>query len=253
MGFFTGQNYGIAKNSSPSSYAKTTPKPPLYKGIKNWVHASDHVKPGVRPGGLRDSWSGFKGDVHWKDNPYAEEGWFPVWYGKNETDVSGNPDFYSTYKSPEQSLKNTAGDLSDPNSKYYKDFSDKLKSTLSAGTSVQSLLAFNKSMGLGTEASATIANEQNKANLAKINDSVIQATKDLYASNTGNAINANNSILNYLLGVAQMNQNQSQYNQTRKDSLWNQNMILLGNIPNQLNDIFGGNTKVNTWGWTKRG
>ena len=234
----------------PSDY-KGIPKgskPPLYKGIKDWVHAGDYSG-----GTFFQEWQGFSGDIHWKDNPYADKGWFPIFYGKGETDTSNSPDFYSSYKSPEQSLMNTASDLTDPKSKYYKDFSDKLKGTLSAGTSVQSLLAFNKSMGLGTEASATIANEQNKANLAKINDSVIQATKDLYASNTGNAINANNSILNYLLGVTQMNQNQSQYNQTRKDSLWNQNMILLGNIPNQLNDIFGGNTKVNTWDWTKRG
>ncbi len=238
------------KRGKSYSYAKTTPKPPLYKGIKDWVHASE----APNPHGRNSSWEGFKGDIHWQDNKYANEGWFPVWYQPGETQPDA-PDYYAATSSPEtapltpeqQVLKN-AKELSDPNSKYYTDFQQKLKGTLSAQSSLNSLLGLNRAMGLNMSGSATIANEQRQALEGKITDYAGQATKDLFLANTQNA----NSLLGTYLGNQQFNlnlgQNQSQYNQTRADSNWNNNMYLFANFANQFKDLFKSNTRVGSWG-----
>lgn len=243
MGWVSSKNYGIAKEN-PKDYGTKTSKPSTYGKIKDWVYAGDY-----NSGWTFDPYRGFAGDINWKDNPYKDKGWFPVWYQEGETNTNTANTQEEVPKTPEELLSSTANQLSDPNSKYYTDFSNNLKRTLSAGTSTSSLLAFNRGMGLGTESSALLANEQNKANLGKINDVVVNSTKDLFLSNTGNAINASNSMLSFLTGMAQLNQNQSQYNQTRSDSKWNQNMILLGNLPNQIADIFNNNNNTKISGW----
>ena len=144
------------------------------------------------------------------------QGWYPIW--RTESEMAALP------------LQKFSEELSNPNSKYYKDYSDRLKRTLSAGTSTESLLALNKGMGLGSESSALIANEQNKANIAKINDAVTNASKDLFLSNTGNALNATNSVLSN----AQFNQNinfqKDMYNKQKSDSILNNVLSLVGGI-----------------------
>jgi len=154
-----------------------------------------------------------KGDKYYTGEG-SGQGWYPIWKTESEKAVD--------------TTKQIATDLVNPNSNYYKDYQNKLKGTLSAGNSTDSLLAFNKGMGLGTESSAVLANEQYEANASKISDNAIQATKDLYLSNTGNAINANNIVTQN----AQFNQNinfqKEMYNKQKSDSILNNILGLLG-------------------------
>ena len=52
------------------------------------------------------------------------QGWYPIW--RTESEMAALP------------LQKFSEELSNPNSKYYKDYSDRLKRTLSAGTSTES-------------------------------------------------------------------------------------------------------------------
>ncbi len=88
-------------------------------------------------------------------------------------------------------------ELSDPNSKYYTDYFKKLRGTLSAQSSLNSLLGLNRAMGLSMTSSATIANEQRNALEGRITDYARQATQDFAASNIGQA--------NSLLGLGLQN------------------------------------------------
>jgi len=153
-------------------------------------------------------------------------------------------------------LEQLQAKLLDPNSKYYKDYNDKLKRTLSAGSSTSSLLAFNKGMGLGTASSATIANEQNKANQSRIIDTATEATKDLYLSNVGNSINLGNTLLQDEQFTEEMNFKKQQlqwekdlYNKRKSDSILNNILGLVGGVGSTLltggfSNMFNSSTKI---------
>lgn len=147
------------------------------------------------------------GDIHWKDNPYASSGWFPIW--KNS---GGGQELVN------QNLANQAGkreaDLTNPNSKYYTDYLAKLKGTLSASSSLNSLLGLNKAMGISQAGSATLANEQRKAIEGRNADYATQATQQLWQSNTGQA----NSLLGMQLGNTQQMMDYYRQKQMYEDS-----------------------------------
>lgn len=111
-------------------------------------------------------------------------------------DVSGDwasPEWINQVRNEilQESITQKSDELSDPNSKYYTDYYKQLKGTLSAQSSLNSLLGLNRAMGLGMESSATIANEQRNALEGKITDYAGQSTKNLFQSNLG----ASNSLL----------------------------------------------------------
>jgi len=242
MGFFTGQNYGYAKSANPQSYVKSTPKPSTYGSIKDWVHASEHKN-------TWNSWSGFKGDVHWKDNPHAEEGWFPVWYEEGEVNTNANQTNTPTLTT-EQKAQKRADELSDPNSGYYMKIGRQIRGQLTGALSPDSLYGLTMAMG----GSPTQAAERVKALQNKIPDMTSNLMEQYYLNASGQADSLLASIMGNNINQLQLQQNQSQYNQTRQDSLTNQNLILLQNLPNQLKDIFGNNrtnidTKSNWYNW----
>ena len=158
-------------------------------------------KPDGTPDFQSDSIAGWTrnrqdGDVNWTGNPYAFDGWFPIWKNSLKGQEAEN-----------QQLSNNASkresDLTNPNSKYYTDYLTKLKGTLSAQSSLNSLLGLNRAMGLSMGGSATIANEQRNALQGKITDAAVQGTQQLWQANTGQA--------NSLLGM-QFQNNQAMLN-----------------------------------------
>src|SRR5574340_671202 len=118
----TGANLGFSNNSKPKTYGK----------IVDWTN-----------------------DPNAGDSFYTGEGsgkgWYPIWEDsqKGAEIKSGQ---YGSKMEEQQAL------LSDPNSKYYSDYYKQLKGTLSAQSSLNSLLGLNRAMGLSMGGSATIAN-----------------------------------------------------------------------------------------------
>lgn len=161
------------------------------------------------------------GDVHYTGEG-SGQGWFPIW---------GNSQKGAEIKAgqAEQKISDQQAQLSDPNSKYYTDYYSKLKQTLSAQSSLNSLLGLNRAMGLGMSGSATIANEQRNALQGKITDYAGQSTKDLFQANLG----ASNSLLGMMLQNSQFQQGLQFQNKQYEDSQkfdWGQLGSTLGNI-----------------------
>lgn len=129
----------------------------------------------------------------------------------------------------QQDAQTKSDELSDPNSKYYSDFTNKLKGTLSAQSSLNSLLGLNRAMGLSMSGSATIANEQRNALQGKITDYAGQASKELFQANSGQA--------NSLLGMGLQNTadlrnyyfQKEMYNDSKKFD-WGSLASTIGNI-----------------------
>ena len=94
-------------------------------------------------------------------------------------------------------LQKRSDELGDPNSKYYTDYYKQLKGTLSAQSSLNSLLGLNRAMGLSMAGSATIANEQRTALEGKITDYAGTATQDFARGNIAQS--------NSLLGLGLQN------------------------------------------------
>jgi hypothetical protein len=150
------------------------------------------------------------------------QGWYPIW-SNSQKGAELKTQAADTKISDQQAL------LADPNSKYYTDYYSKLKGTLSAQSSLNSLLGLNRAMGLGMEGSATIANQQRQALQGKITDYAGQSTKDLFQANLGQS----NSLLGMGLQNSQFQQGyqfqQKQYQDAQKFD-WSQLASTAGNI-----------------------
>ena len=158
-------------------------KPKIWGKIKDWVYGK-----------------GRGGDEF---SPYAQNGWYPVWKTEGDLtqEIAGN-------------ISDKEKELSDPNSKYYTDYFKKLKGTLSAQSSLNSLLGLNRAMGLSMTGSATIANEQRSALEGKITDYAGQSTQSLFQNNLG----ASNSLLGMGLQNSQFQQGLQFQKQQYEDS-----------------------------------
>lgn len=172
------------------------------------------------------------------------QGWYPIWANSAQGaeiksgNIAGKID-------EQQAL------LSDPNSKYYTDYFKKLKGTLSASTSLNSLIGLNRAMGLSMTGSATIANEQRTALEGKITDYAGQSTKDLFQSNLG----ASNSLLGMGLQNSQFQQGLQFQKQQYEDASKFDWGSLLGTVGNFAGYFLGKNNQTNTkiGGWGTSG
>lgn len=138
--------------------------------------------------------------------------------GLNVSEGWASPEWLNQLRNEmlQEETQKKSDELSDPNSKYYTDFTKKLKGILSGQSSLNSLLGLNRAMGLGMESSATIANEQRKAVEGKITDYAGQSAKELFQANLGQS--------NSLLGMGLQNTadlrnyyfQKEQYNDSKK-------------------------------------
>jgi len=148
------------------------------------------------------------GDMFYKGEG-SGQGWYPIW-----KDSQKGAELKAEQN--ESKIEDQQALLSDPNSKYYTDYYKQLKGTLSAQSSLNSLLGLNRAMGLSMSGSATIANEQRKSLEGKITDYAGKSTENLFQNNIG----ASNSLLGMMMQNSQFQQglqfNKSQYEDSKK-------------------------------------
>ncbi len=170
---------------------------------------------------------------------YTGEGWAsPEWLAQLKNDVTTS------------TIDKREADLSNPNSKYYTDYYKQLKGTLSAQSSLNSLLGLNRAMGLSMTGSATIANEQRNALQGKITDYATQGMQTLFQNNTSGA----NSLLGMQLSGSQFQQqlafNKKQYEDSQKFN-WGSLLGIVGKVGGYFLGGSGGsaNTQIGNNEW----
>lgn len=192
-----------------------------YQGYAGWQTNNQYKPPDVTTGDFETRFNARveqERQRRWNAGMDVSDGWAsPEWLNQLRNEML------------QEEAQTRSDELSDPNSKYYTDYYKKLKGTLSAQSSLNSLLGLNKAMGLGMESSATIANEQRKAVEGRITDYAGESTKDLFQANLG----ASNSLLGMgLQNTADLRNyyfQKEQYNDSKKFD-WGQLASTAGNI-----------------------